>query len=139
MRFEVGRVIDPLFDPNASWVRVIYHADGVAPHTLTQRISIAPSAGQMYVVRVLYAQLMRSTAPTTAGVATAYIAYSPDGVNEVYIAVATILSSTLGMLDRSLGQLELPLRYPGYVRGYTSDASTGGTCDYRLGVLYQVW
>jgi hypothetical protein len=138
MRFEVGREIEPLFDPNASWVRVIHHADGVAPHTLTQRISIAPGAGQMYVVRFLYAQIMRSTAPTTAGVATAYIAYSPDGVNELYIAVATILSATVGALDRSLGQLELPLRYPGYVRGYTSDASTGGACNYRLGVLYQV-
>ena len=138
MRFAVGRELDPIFNPDATWVRVIHHTDSVAPHTLTQRISIVPEAGQMYVVRFVYAQLLRSTAPTTAGVATAYIAYSPDGVNELYVAVATVLSSTVGALDRSLGHLELPLRYPGYVRGYTSDASTGGACNYRLGVLYQV-
>lgn len=85
------------------------------------------------MVELLYAAVIRKTAPTTVGRAVTAWYLTPSGGTEGLIMEAVLFSGNVGdsiYLSPS-GNLML---FPGdTLTSKTFDGSSGGTCDYQMG------
>jgi hypothetical protein len=121
------------YDRNPASKRGYLSVLDAAPHSLTTRISYTCPSGKKAMVELLYAAVIRKTAPTTVGRAVTAWYLTPSGGTEGLIMEAVLFSSTVGdsiYLSPS-GNLML---FPGdTLTSKTFDGSTGGTCDYQMG------
>jgi len=120
--------LQPWYQTNFTPVNNNYSGDSVAPHSVTDRWSYTCPAGRIAMVMLVFLEMMRQTAPTTAGQA----------------ALEMILSGTVRICDiRETTSTVGVVKYFGYGQGAiliagqtilarTQDGSTGGGYMYTL-------
>lgn len=107
----------------------------VSPHSVTARLTYTVPGGRYAVVENILLRIRRAAVATTPGIVVAYLNYVPvlqgwsaehcsvwlttNSVNDISI-ICTMLSFTMITGDA--------------LWAYTSDSSTGGSCDYSLTV-----
>jgi hypothetical protein len=118
------------FDSRFALSKGIYSATGVAPHTLTARVSIAIPTGQRGLLINGFLLIMRDSAPTTAGTTRAVMEISGvDIVSEAREVTAGVGVPRINQVPRG------DVFEPGQTLTIsTADASTGGSYTYVLSV-----
>jgi len=118
------------YDRNSLELSREYYGIGVAPHGYTTRWTYTVPTGKKLFVECALASVVRITAATTAGEATAYV-YCRG------IAVVKPLLHTNGVGDKdtmNIGRNAVMVG-GGALNGGTGDASTGGTTNLRTTAL----
>ena len=101
----------------------------VVPHTTTVRASRTLAADERGQVMSGYLFLMRKSAPTTAGVATAFF----DIQGHTLLADLSEITTAVGNARYVVVPAGAVIPAGHTIRLVTADASTGGTYDYSLG------
>lgn len=101
-------------------------------HAPTLRASYVCPSYKKAVIESLLCKVIRITAATSASRAAAYCQYAPSGQDPSYldvIALAHIFTNNVG--DGDADRISGVFLYPGdTIKLWTSDVSTGGTCNY---------
>lgn len=123
------------FDRILSVVAQEFAQSGVAPHTLTARVSYTVPAGQMLYVSGVELRMIRDTAPTIGETFTVRLNYTPSG------GVAHMLAYFTGrsiLVNEGIEQyLTNPfIAMPGdTISIATSDGSTGGSTEIDVALV----
>lgn len=107
----------------------------VAPAGATLRWSYQVPAGRKAILNHVYCGIIRDNAPTTAGLAQAFVRITPSGGGTRTILRAAILTSTVGERDHEVADTEVLMSAGDLIEGLTWDTSTGGTTNYLLAAL----
>ena len=110
--------------------------DALAPHVVTERLTLAPASGVLFVVHGVSLWLSRVTAATTVGQARIEVLYTDRASNSGVIARVALRDNNLGAVGFVNVPLGLVLVGPADVKIRTADASTGGTVAYSAALWY---
>lgn len=120
------------YDRNPTIQEGKYVAASVAPHAQEPRWTYTVPAGKKAFVELAFLRIYRRTAATTVGIWAADIYYQPSGGSSTSHMRISSLDNTVGSEKTlTIGQNMIMLAGDA-LRGYTEDASTGGTCDYAV-------
>ncbi len=124
------------YDRNPAPASTPYGGANLAPHGLTERLSITVAAGKKAWFDVAYLQIVRTAVSAGNNSVNCYVAYRPNGGTEGTVAQA--YSTTNVQWEGTDAQLTgLGLMAAGdRLRGMTADGSPGGTVSYTITVKY---
>lgn len=111
----------------------------VSPHSDTQRFTTTIAAENKALLAYVMLRVERRTAATTAGVAAIYMTCVPYDGTETLIARAALTGNTVGTAAGVNVGMNVLLLPGDVLRVYTSDSSTGGTCDYWASIHVIGW
>lgn len=106
----------------------------VAPHAGTERWSYTVPTGKKFLLQLATAQTTRITAAAPAADASAQVKYQPNGGSEQLQIYTLSYDNTVGArVSEQLGTNAAMLAGD-FMRGVTSDGSTGGTVKYLISI-----
>jgi len=112
-----------------------YSGSGIAPHTATVRASYTVPTGKKVFVGGLFSAVRRATAATTLGLVMVYANWQAALCYFRYH-----INNTVDSLDQGNHTIGAVLLEGQVMQLMTWDTSTGGTIDYRMGVvLTEFW
>lgn len=114
-----------------------WNATGIAPHTATVRITIAPPQGQKYHFTNCSLYMYRSTAATTDGYPRVYVTVQRGTGPECITFYRILKGAGVGNTTESNITLDFTVTYGDTVRVYSEDPSTGGAVDYKFAITYE--
>lgn len=109
-----------------------YSATAVAPHASTTRWTYTVPTGRKFFCQVTFARWVRATAAAPVGNANVLFSYTPNGGVNAVTQEAVGAQNGVGLGKETLLGVQGSLGPGDAVAGGTSDASTGGTIDYRV-------
>ena len=103
---------------------------GIAPHAVTERWVYTVPTGRKAYVESASVISMRDAAAAPAGAVTDYIVYNTAPSTQ--LALIQYLNNTVGhSMSMGIGQ-SVTMLEGDTLKGYTTDASTGGTCTHFI-------
>jgi len=120
------------YDRNPAFAGVSYVGTGVAPHALTVRGTYTVPSGKKAFLEASYLNGRRQTVATTVGIVALSLWVTPSGGGAYRLAQITWKDNTVDYFKEETFAALGVLQTGDKVDICTSDASTGGTCEYLL-------
>lgn len=117
---------------NPATIAASYGASAVAPHAATSRWTYTVPAAKRGLITILEASVVRDVAPTTAGLANAYIQLTPSGGAATFLLLASNAGGSVNDGRALALGCQLWLEAGDKLEALTSDASTGGSHQFVL-------
>ena len=126
------------YDRNATGTSVRYLAGGIAPHAQTTRWTVTIAATFKGVAEIASGRIAGETAPTVAGAMIIGIDTYSGGVYSTVLFIQQTSAASLPVVYTAY-PITLSLYASDQLLGFTSDASTGGTGNYRVDAKYTTY
>jgi hypothetical protein len=122
------------FERAATYPHQQFLAGAVAPHAGTVRFTYTVPTNRIALLTAVHVKVRRETAPTTAGLVSAFVYLTDPTANVYRFASVSFVSSTVGAQDWFSGYVGTFVPAGWSVSAQTGDSSTGGTCAYEISV-----
>ena len=102
------------------------------PHAVVERLSYTVPKDKLAMLEFVECSVVRVTVAAPVGRAQAFLQITPEGLTGRVILRARIQGNNIEDRADAWVGLNLLLREGDQIQLFTSDASTGGTCDYDV-------
>jgi len=134
--YSVSRPVP--IDRNAAITVNLYSSANLAPHATTERWTQTVASGKKAQISTILTNIIRCTAATTADFAYAQVSVNITGSNDA-IMVSQMGHNTVGYGDHAVTGEAGTYSAGSVIKGFTNDASTGGSIRVWVGATIMVY